>query len=90
MVGLVIETRPDLIDPESLTLMRRLGCTKVQMGVQSLDARVLAANKRDVSVGQIARAFSLLRLFGFKIHIHFMVNLLGATPRGQSSTTSGW
>lgn len=83
VVGLVIETRPDLIDPESLTLMRRLGCTKVQMGVQSLDARVLAANKRDVSVGQIARAFSLLRLFGFKIHIHFMVNLLGATPEGD-------
>ncbi len=83
VVGLVIETRPDLITPESLTLMRRLGCTKVQMGVQSLDERVLAANRRNVSVDQISRAFSLLRLFGFKTHVHFMVNLLGATPEGD-------
>ncbi len=83
VVGLVIETRPDLITPPSLTLMRRLGCTKVQMGVQSLDEGVLAANRRNVSIERISRAFALLRLFGFKIHIHFMVNLLGATPEGD-------
>lgn len=80
VVGLVIETRPDLVTAESLTTMRRLGCTKVQIGIQSLDERILRANERRVSVERIAEAFSLLRLFGFKIHVHFMVNLLGATP----------
>lgn len=84
-VGLVIETRPDSIDCESLTLMRALGCTKIQMGVQSLDEHVLKANKRHTSPEQIAQAFALCRLFGFKSHAHFMANLLGATPDGDAS-----
>ncbi len=80
VVGLVVETRPDLVTPENLALMRRLGCTKVQMGIQSLDAATLARNERDVSLDQIKRAFALTRMFGFKIHVHAMVNLLGTTP----------
>ena len=84
-VGLVIETRPDSINCESLTLMRALGCTKIQMGVQSLNEHVLEANKRHTSPEQIAQAFALCRLFGFKSHAHFMANLLGATPGGDVS-----
>lgn len=80
VVGLTIETRPDLITPESAIAMRRLGCTKIQMGIQSLDQQILELNHRYVSVEQIARAFEALRLAGFKIQIHFMANLLGATP----------
>ncbi|MBR1828454.1 MAG: tRNA uridine(34) 5-carboxymethylaminomethyl modification radical SAM/GNAT enzyme Elp3 [Atopobiaceae bacterium] len=79
VVGLVIETRPDLITVESARTMRRLGCTKIQMGIQSLDDTILRANHRMVSSAQIARAFAVLRTFGFKIHVHFMANLLGST-----------
>lgn len=80
VVGLVIETRPDAITPEALVAIRRMGATKIQMGVQSVDQRILDANGRNIQIGQIERAFSLLRLFGFKIHAHAMVNLLGAAP----------
>ena len=80
VVGLVVETRPDMITPDNVTLMRQLGCTKVQMGIQSLNPKVLAANNRSVTTPRIQRAFALLRAYGFKIHAHFMVNLLGATP----------
>lgn len=80
VVGLVIETRPDAIDPRSLALIRRLGCTKVQMGIQSLDQGVLDRNDRGISVDRIRRSFELLRVFGFKIHAHAMANLLGSTP----------
>ncbi|MDR3053044.1 MAG: tRNA uridine(34) 5-carboxymethylaminomethyl modification radical SAM/GNAT enzyme Elp3 [Coriobacteriales bacterium] len=79
VVGLVVETRPDTITSENLTLLRRLGCTKIQMGIQSLDPDLLRLNSRGVSVERIQEAFALLRLFGFKIHAHFMLNLLGAT-----------
>lgn len=83
VVGLVVETRPDAITPEALVHIRRLGATKIQMGVQSVDQHILDANGRNTTVGQIGRAFSLLRLFGFKIHAHAMVNLLGATPESD-------
>lgn len=80
VVGLVIETRPDTITPENLRMFRQLGCTKIQIGIQSTRQEILDANQRQMSVAQIKRAFSLIRLYGFKIHSHLMVNLLGATP----------
>ncbi len=78
-VGLVIETRPDEITPRELAWLRKLGVTKVQMGVQSLDDHVLELNKRGHTVAQALRATSLLRAASFKIVLHWMPNLLGAT-----------
>ena len=83
VVGLVIETRPDTITPDNLHMFRQLGCTKIQIGIQSTRQEILDANQRQMSVAQIKRAFSLIRLYGFKIHSHLMVNLLGATPEAD-------
>ena len=83
VVGLVIETRPDTITPDNLRMFRQLGCTKIQIGIQSTRQEILGANQRQMSVAQIKRAFSLIRLYGFKIHSHLMVNLLGATPEAD-------
>ena len=85
VVGLVIETRPDSITSDALMQIRRLGCTKVQTGVQSLSNEVLALNKRHTNCAQIAQAFELLRLFGFKIHAHFMLNLYGSNLTQDSA-----
>lgn len=85
VVGLVIETRPDAVTARSLRTIRRLGCTKVQMGVQSIDQRVLDVNERRIGVARMEEAFALCRLFGFKIHAHFMVNLLGSTQAADKA-----
>ena len=79
-VGLVIETRPDEITPDELAWLRHLGVTKVQMGAQSLDDRILEINKRGHDVECTRQAMALLRAAGFKIVLHWMPNLLGATP----------
>lgn len=84
-VGLVIETRPDLVTSENLALIRAMGCTKVQMGVQTLDERLMRLNHRGVGVAKIQEAFELTRLFGFKIHAHFMANLHGSTPEDDKA-----
>ena len=82
-VGLVVETRPDLVTPKEIHHMRRLGVTKVQLGVQSLDDRILALNKRGHTVEDTRRAIRLLRGAGFKIVVHWMANLYGATPESD-------
>lgn len=82
-VGLSLETRPDEVEVAELLRMRRLGATKVQLGVQSLDDAVLTANRRGHDVASARRAFALLRRFGFKVQAHYMLNLLGATPEGD-------
>ncbi|MBN1814085.1 MAG: tRNA uridine(34) 5-carboxymethylaminomethyl modification radical SAM/GNAT enzyme Elp3 [Anaerolineae bacterium] len=82
-VGLVMETRPDRITPEEVRRLRALGATKVQLGVQSLDDAILRRNKRGHTVEDTRRAMRLLRLAGFKIVVHWMPNLLGATPESD-------
>jgi elongator complex protein 3 len=79
-VGLVIETRPDHIDLDEIAHLRSLGVTKIQMGIQSLDDRILEMNHRGHTVAQARHAMQLMRGAGFKIVLHWMPNLLGATP----------
>ena len=79
-VGLVIETRPDEIDEQEVLRLRRLGATKVQLGVQSLNNHVLQLNKRGHDNQVIRRAFAYLRQAGFKIMAHWMPNLYGSDP----------
>ena len=85
VVGLVVETRPDLVTAEACRTLRALGCTKVQIGIQSLNDETLAANGRAITSARIADAMALLRQFGFKSHVHFMVNLLGADPAADAA-----
>jgi len=78
-VGLVIETRPTDINPAELAWLRNLGVTKVQMGAQSLDDRILELNQRGHNSAETRRATALLRAAGFKTVLHWMPNLLGAS-----------
>ncbi|MCQ3932845.1 MAG: histone acetyltransferase [Chloroflexi bacterium] len=82
-VGLVVETRPDHISEEEVLRIRRLGCTKVQIGFQSLNDDVLRLNKRGHEVAATRRAVRLLRQAGFKIHAHWMPNLYGSSPEAD-------
>jgi len=78
-VGLVVETRPDEITLPVLAHLRALGVTKVQMGAQSLDDYILELNQRGHTAADTLKACATLRAAGFKIVLHWMPNLLGAT-----------
>ena len=82
-VGLVVETRPDHLSVDEVRRIRRLGCTKVQIGYQSLSDEILVANKRGHGVSHTRGAMEWLRAAGFKIHAHWMPNLLAATPESD-------
>ncbi len=82
-VGLAIETRPDHVNLEEIAWLRYLGVTKVQLGAQSFDEDILELNKRGHSAAETRRATDLLRAAGFKIVLHWMPNLLGATPESD-------
>lgn len=82
-VGFSVETRPDYVTEAEVLRLRRLGCTKVQLGIQSLSDPVLKAIKRGHRVEDTRCAIGLLRRAGFKIHAHWMPNLLGSNPRAD-------
>ena len=81
LVGLSVETRPDWITPKEVRLYRQWGVTKIQMGVQAFDEKILRNIRRGHDLEAVARATQMLRDSGFKVCYHLMPNLPGSTPR---------
>ncbi len=80
IIGITLETRPDFITEKELLRMRKLGCTRLEMGVQTLDDDVQKLTKRGHTRKEVIRATKLLKDFGFKICYHLMPGLPGSTP----------
>ncbi len=80
VIGITLETRPDWITPKEILRLRALGCTRVELGVQSVDDRILDLTKRGHDVASVRRAAALLKDSGYKTDFHMMPQLPGATP----------
>jgi elongator complex protein 3 len=87
-VGLVVETRPDWVTPAEVVHMRRLGVTKVQLGVQSLDNHILLLNRRGHDVAAVRRG-SPPALGGFKLRT-LVPNLLKPPSIGSGDFARLW
>lgn len=81
IIGISIETRPDLITPKEIIRMRKLGITKVELGVQIVDEKVLTKNQRGHGLKEIVEATKLLKDAGFKVCYHIMPGLYGSNPK---------
>jgi len=79
VIGLTLETRPDYINVAEIKRMRELGATRCEIGVQTINDKILKLNKRGHLVEQIIKATKLLKDAGFKISYHLMPNLPGST-----------
>ncbi|KAK7198274.1 Elongator-like Protein 3a [Novymonas esmeraldas] len=80
IIGVTLETRPDTINPAMLVELRRFGCTRVQLGVQHTDDGILTLVNRQCTREDTANAIKLLKDSCFKVDIHLMPDLPGATP----------
>jgi ELP3 family radical SAM enzyme/protein acetyltransferase len=80
IIGVTVETRPDCITPRELIDFRRWGVTRVQLGVQHTDDAILKRVNRGHGLSHVNAAMKLLKDNCFKVDIHLMPNLPGATP----------
>ncbi len=80
IIGLTLETRPDFINATEIKKMRRLGATRVQLGVQHTDNKILKLIKRGHAIEQSIKATRLLKEVGIKVDHHYMPDLPGSTP----------
>ncbi|MFH1657615.1 MAG: tRNA uridine(34) 5-carboxymethylaminomethyl modification radical SAM/GNAT enzyme Elp3 [bacterium] len=78
IVGISIETRPDLISPEEIINIRKYGVTMVEIGVQTVFDDVLEKCQRGHQVKEIAEATKLLKDAGLKVMYQMMPNLPGS------------
>lgn len=73
--GIRISTRPDFIDDEILTLLKKYGVTSIELGAQSMDDEVLLANLRGHTADDVVRASRLIKDYGFELGLQMMTGL---------------
>jgi len=84
--SLRVSARPDGFSPRIVRLLWDFGVRTVELGVQSLDAKVLRLSGRNYPPAEVSRAVSLLHSRGFEIGAQLMPGLPGCTREGFSRT----
>ncbi|SCV03051.1 LAME_0H07316g1_1 [Lachancea meyersii CBS 8951] len=74
-VGITIETRPDYCTRTHLDDMLKYGCTRLEIGVQSLYEDVARDTNRGHTVRSVAETFCVAKDAGYKIVSHMMPDL---------------
>jgi elongator complex protein 3 len=74
-IGITIETRPDYCLKPHLGQMLRYGCTRLEIGVQSVYEDVARDTNRGHTVRAVSESFHLAKDAGFKVVAHMMPDL---------------
>ncbi|AMD20824.1 HDR082Wp [Eremothecium sinecaudum] len=74
-VGITIETRPDYCTRSHLDDMLNYGCTRLEVGVQSLYEDVARDTNRGHTVKSVCETFAVAKDAGYKVVSHMMPDL---------------
>ena len=77
--GIRISTRPDYIDDEILSILKKYRVTAIELGAQSMSDKVLDANERGHSAEDVRKASLLVKKYGFELGLQMMVGLYQST-----------
>ena len=81
-----LSTRPDYISAEILDILKSHGVKSVELGIQSMDEKVLALAKRGHTVSDSTRACALIKAYGFELVGQMMLGLPGSTGKSEAAT----
>jgi len=70
-------TRPDTIDPKRLDILKEYPVETIELGVQSMDDRVLNRSRRGHTANDIEKAVCLLKKRPYEIGLQMMIGLPG-------------
>jgi hypothetical protein len=84
--GLRFSTRPDTITATTLKLIADFPVTTIELGVQTMNNRVLEISRRGHTAQDTCRAMALLRTEPYRLGLQMMVGLPGDTPAQALST----
>ncbi|MEM3413882.1 MAG: tRNA uridine(34) 5-carboxymethylaminomethyl modification radical SAM/GNAT enzyme Elp3 [Thermoplasmata archaeon] len=82
-IGLTIETRPDWFRREHAEFALELGATRVELGVQIADDKVLEFVKRGHGVEDVVAATKVAKDAGLKLGYHIMPGLPLSNPEND-------
>ena len=86
VTGIRLSTRPDYISEEILENLKKYNVTTIELGVQSMENKVLQMNKRGLKAEDVYDAVKLIREYGFSLGLQMMTGMYGSTPKMDIKT----
>jgi len=80
IIGATVETRADCITHDEIDSFMDFGVTRVQIGIQHTNNKILKKINRQCTIEQCMIGIKMLKDSGFKVLIHLMPNLPGSSP----------
>lgn len=74
-----IRTRVDLLNEEILRPLKRAGCSRIHLGIESGDNGILQCMRKGIDIEGIAKKVNLAKKFGFELRGYFMLAYPGET-----------
>jgi elongator complex protein 3 len=74
-IGITIETRPDFCQPPHIRDMLSYGCTRLEIGVQSIYEDIARDTNRGHTVAAVKNCFEVAKDAGYKVVSHMMPDL---------------
>lgn len=84
--GIRISTRPDCIDEEVLSILKKYGVTSIELGCQSMSDKVLLKNGRGHTAEDVINAAKLIKGYGFELGVQMMTGLYGDSDEESIKT----
>ena len=81
--GLRLSTRPDMIDEDRLTLLKKYDVSTIELGIQSFDDKILKFSNRGYTSEDIYNAIQLIKKFKFDFVIQLMPGLPGDSMKSS-------
>lgn len=79
--GIRVSTRPDFIDDEVLSVLKKYGVTSIELGAQSMDDEVLSLNRRGHTAEDVRSSSALIKKYGFSLGLQMMTGLYGSDSK---------
>ncbi|MDR4987870.1 MAG: radical SAM protein [Bacteroidales bacterium] len=86
--GIRLSTRPDYIDSATLCMLQEYGVQTIELGVQSMDDRVLELSGRGHTAEDVRLAAALIKDSGFSLALQMMPGLPGDTLEKSMHTAA--
>jgi len=75
------DTRVDLVSEELLAAMRRAGCVRVNLGIESGSPQVLQEINKRIDLDEAVRVTALARRLGLEVRYYLILGSRGETPQ---------
>jgi radical SAM superfamily enzyme YgiQ (UPF0313 family) len=80
------ETHAQVVNDETLSLMRKAGCYKIELGIESGDNEVLRKMRKQTTIEEALAAAAKIKKHGIELHTYFLVGLPFETEESLAAT----